>query len=278
MGSEEEQQKAYLVEVTRRLTCALNHYFSAECDIRCPCYTPDRFIDIHDITNNEDNELVGLPNEILCIINGYLTTKDFIVFNSSCKRLYAHSGDDHYSGHYEHRRKKKAYLTVEATQRTDLIPRIARAKAILRHVITTVPTYAHDLHTCYNESINGCRTRHLPKSKTFPSTCLGRSMWARLQFNLGGGAAKKLAYEALDLAPSHQAARMWVDLDQRRLNDRKRQASPDFKVGAFERLKKRARLVQEEKRVSKQRGDEYYEQINKSALPHTAKVSYIFSH
>jgi len=58
--------------------------------------------------------------------------------------------------------------------------------------------------------------------------------------------------------------RSWTRLDRRRVRDRERQASREFKCAAIARAKRRRQRQAKEKRVSARLGDEYLEGLNKT--------------
>jgi hypothetical protein len=265
-GTKEEQEHAYLKDVSWRLECAKKHYLAPECSVGCPCYMPDRYIDITTITTNQDNTLISLPHEILLHLISFLSTRPFFLLAFTCKSLYTLSGDTSFAHHYIHQRQKKEYL--EPCSHFTKHNTLQKVTSIFDQIITRVPEFAHELHTCYNESLNGFRTKQLPKDKVFPSTNEGRCTWARYQYNNGAGEAKKHVWEALELPTNLHQVAAWTACGTRTLADQRRQSSPQYKAATLERSKKKRKVGEEEIRVSAKRGDDYLGPARKTALAH----------
>jgi len=255
--TEEEKMEAtrqtYLEEVRRRLKCAESHYLKPECDECCPCYINLLERDIS-YQHEELEHPMNLPPEIQVHIISYLTdSDDFHCYTTSCHALYAIGHDKRYFKCYDHLRSKKKPVPDETKHAT----RFMQVKAEFQQAIKDVDLWAHPYHTCYNESVNGFRTRNLPKHKNLTSTCQSRAALSCLQYNEGSGHAAHLVFTALDLEPNCLQQQLWDRLDKRREQDKKRKSTEMHKRRTLANCRTKAKRAKHEKEVSKSHGDTY---------------------
>lgn len=183
---------------------------------------------------------------------------------STCKRLYFIGTSTRFFPNIDNirRARPKRYL-VRSPKLARNIDEVFR---ITDEIIRDAAGFAHDLHTCFNESINSSRTKDLPKDTSFPSTVEGRAVLAVNRINQGPGQARANAWHELGLLPTRLQAALWHAEDQRAKKDRIRQSLKAFKQRSRELSKKRSCEAEEEKRISKQRTDSYNKKGKKTAL------------
>ncbi len=194
---------------------------------------------------------LSLPDELLVFILSFLSLS---TFSTTCKRVYQIATDPCFSHHHLHRRKQKQYLKATST---DQLQRINAICAILDEVAARAPDFVHDLHTCYNESINASHTKDLPKDTSFPSTYEGRATLAQLRFNVGPGEARASTWRMLELPINQLQEKQWQSENKRAIADKKCHASKDFKVRTQERAKKQKLQHEVERRASQKNKDHY---------------------
>jgi len=249
----EARRQTYLKEVRRRLECAEAHYLMPECAERCPCYL---YLLERELTyQHEDLECaMDFPPEIHAHIISFLTDSNhFHAYTTTCCALYAIGHDKRYFKCYEHLRSKKDPVPDKVKHAVHFM----QVKAEFRQAIKDVDLWAHPYHTCYNESVNGFRTRNLPKHKNLPSTCQSRAALSRLQYNEGSGHAAHLVFAALNLEPNRLQQQLWDRLDKRREQDKKRKSTEMHKRRTLANCRTKAKRAKHELQVSKMHGDKY---------------------
>jgi hypothetical protein len=274
-GEQIPDQTAVLrTDFCRRIKYAKSHYFAKFCDEGCPCYTPEHTMEISGGQEKPDldfvnPEFLALPDEALMNILNFCTPSAFSLIRSTCRFLYHLSAHSSFSSFHtiaarERRRQKTHHLP--STSGTDTDPRVMAVTKILDNLIDRAPSFAHELHTCYNESINASRTRDLPKSTAFSSTYAPRSYLSTLRTNLGAGKSQEHIFSALSLPVQGLQHHHWERIDQRASDDRKRKASKEFKAKELDRTKKQRQVREQEIRASKQLGDYYFQAHQKTIL------------
>ncbi len=219
----------------------------------CPCYTPDHVVNIN-TSKNQTHPFLAFPDELLVLILGFLSLSAFFAFSTTCKRLYEIATDPCFAHHHLHRRKQKQYLNATSAEQ---VQRINAVCAIIDEVAARAPDFVHDLHTCYNESINASRTKDLPKDTSFPSTYEGRATLSQLRFNVGPGEARASTWRKLELPINHLQEKQWHSENKRAIADKKRHASKEFKVHKQVRAKKQKLQHEAERRASQKNKDHY---------------------
>jgi len=96
-------------------------------------------------------------------------------------------------------------------------------------IIQDAAGFTHDLHTCFNKSINLSQTKDLPKDTSFPSTVEGRAVLAVNWINQGPGQAQANAWHKLGLLPTRLQAALWHAKDQHAKKDQICQSLKAFK-------------------------------------------------
>ncbi len=166
----EERDVLVVSDCQRRLRHIKTHYFEKECAVSCPCYTLETAIDLSNIVENEVIFVSNFADELCITLLRLLPAPSFLSLISTCKRLYTIGTTE-----------KRLFPNIDLYRRTrpkrylvstpKLEPNIKAVFAIVDEVIRDAHEFTHDLHTCFNESINSSRTKDLPKDKLPPHFC-----------------------------------------------------------------------------------------------------------
>ncbi|KAL6059278.1 hypothetical protein QOT17_014263 [Balamuthia mandrillaris] len=257
---EERLRKVMVEEFGRRMEYAKAHYFKAECDRGCPCQE-SRNVDLESM--DRCAPITSLPPEMIYKIITYLEGKEFGSFSSACKFFLAVGRQQRQK--LPNNKKKLEYYDDGGD--VEVKKKIEKVIAMIDAIILKAELFVHGYHTCHNENLNMCRTTDTPKAKSFP-TFTSRAMLSPLRRNMGGrGSALLAVWKEIGLDVSTQVQHHFEKLDNKEQNNRKRKKSKEYKKREKELQQQRVAKAIQEKKTSKQRGDEYLENHRKSLNP-----------
>ncbi|KAL6053382.1 hypothetical protein QOT17_018028 [Balamuthia mandrillaris] len=147
------------------------------------------------------------------------------------------------------------------------IEKIQKVKEKINSIVKKVDVFIHGYHTCHNENLNMCCTKDTPKDKNMP-TFREQAFLSPLRRNLGGrGSATATVFEELGLEVTSSIQQHMDNLDEQEKRNRKRKQSKAFKKREQELLQQQKARAEQEKKISKKKGDAYLDKHQKSLAP-----------